>query len=71
MKFFPLFQDEGEVIAFFGQARLVKYLDGKTELLGGSAKDHTEAKEWISMFMHEAVLERQPRNTSGLEHSEI
>src|SRR5208283_1128760 len=54
-RFFPPFKDEGEVIAFFGQARLVKYLDGKVELLGGSAEDHTEAREWISMFWHEVV----------------
>jgi hypothetical protein len=35
MKFFPLFKDEGEVVAASGEARLNKYLDGKTELRGG------------------------------------
>ena len=54
--FFPEFKDEGEVIAAFGQAQLVKYLDGKLELKGGSREDRLAAKEWLSMFMHEAVV---------------
>jgi hypothetical protein len=53
---FPEFKDEGETIASFGQARLVKYLDGKLELKGGSKEDRGEAREWISMFFHEAVV---------------
>jgi hypothetical protein len=48
--------DEGEIIAYFGQARLVRYTDGKMELRGGTKEDHTEAKEWMSMFWHEAVF---------------
>ena len=56
IKFFPPYKDEGEVIAGFGQARLIKYLDGKTELRGGSAQDQAEAREWISLFWHEAVV---------------
>jgi hypothetical protein len=56
LKFFPPFRDEGEVIAGWGEARLIKYLVGKTELRGGSADDLTEAKEWILMFMHEVVV---------------
>ena len=47
---------EGEVIAYFGKARLVKRLDCKFELRGGSPEDLSAAKEWISLFMHEAVL---------------
>ena len=38
--FFPEFKDEGEVIAAFGQAKWVKYLDGKCELCGGSEEHH-------------------------------
>ena len=53
---FPDFKDEGELIASWGAARLVKYLDGKLELKGGSKEDHGEAKEWLSMFWHEAVV---------------
>jgi hypothetical protein len=47
---------DGEVIAYFGRARLVKRLDCKYELRGGSGEDHSAAKEWISLFMHEVVL---------------
>jgi len=54
--FFPNLLTEGEIIAYFGQAKLVKRLDSKFELRGGSRGDHTAAKEWISLFMHEAIL---------------
>ena len=55
-KFFPPFQDEGELIASWGEAQLIKYLDGKTELRGGSEQDRAEAREWMSLFWHEAVV---------------
>ena len=54
--FYPLFKDEGEVIASWGQARLIKYLDAKVELKGGSKEDRIEAREWISMFLNDAVV---------------
>jgi hypothetical protein len=44
-----------ELIASFGEARLVRDLDGKYKLLGGTPDDRTAAKEWISLFMHKAV----------------
>ncbi len=56
MKFFPPYTDEGEVVAYFGQARLIKFLDGKLELRGGSDEDRAEAREWMSLFWHEAVV---------------
>jgi len=56
MKFFPLFKDEGEVVASWGEAQLIRYLDGKTELRGGSKEDRLAAQEWISLFWHEAVV---------------
>ena len=56
MKFFPLFKDEGEAVAGWGEAELIKYLDGKTELRGGSDQDRADAREWISLFWHEAVV---------------
>jgi hypothetical protein len=56
MKFFPLFKDEGELIASWGQAQLIKYLDGRVELKDGSKDDRQAAQEWISLFWHEAVL---------------
>ena len=49
-------RDEGELVAGFGQARLVKTLDSKYELRGGSQEDRFAAREWISMFFHEAVV---------------
>ena len=54
--FFSNFLNEGEVVAHFGRAKLVKRLDCKFELRGGSPEDHLAAREWISLFMHEAVL---------------
>jgi hypothetical protein len=56
MKFFPPFRDEGEVVASWGQAQLIKYLDGKVVLKGGSKQDRLAAHEWISLFWHEAVV---------------
>ncbi len=43
------------LITTFGQARLVTLRDGSTALRGARADDRTAAKEWISLFMHEAV----------------
>ncbi len=44
------------LITTFGRAKLVRSADGSTKLRGGHAQDQTAAKEWISIFMHEAVL---------------
>jgi hypothetical protein len=57
--YFPEFKDDGEVIASFGDASLIRFLDGKTELRGGSKEDRTAAREWMSMFWHEAFV-REP-----------
>jgi hypothetical protein len=54
--FFQWFNDQGEVIASFGQAQLIRYLDGKSELRCGSKEDRLAAREWISMFWHEMVV---------------
>jgi hypothetical protein len=53
---FPEQPDRGEVIALFGDAKLVKTIDSKYELRGGSKGDRTAAQEWVSLFMHEMVL---------------
>jgi len=53
--------DSGELIAVFGDAKLVKTFDSKYELRGGSKGDRTSAQEWVSMFMHEMVLTFQTR----------
>jgi hypothetical protein len=49
-------QAEAETIATFGEAKLVKTLNGKYELRGGSPHDRVQAREWISLFMHNAVV---------------
>ena len=51
-------RDTDEVVAVFGQAKLVRRLDGKTELRRGTDQDCIAAKEWIALFWHEAVLEK-------------
>lgn len=44
------------VIASFGRATLTKTGRSHFELRGASQSDLTSAKEWISLFMHEAVI---------------
>jgi len=46
--------DDGEVIASFGEATLVK-VDGRMQLRGGSMADRLEALEWIALFLPEEV----------------
>ena len=48
-------QNESELIAQFGEARLVKHLDGRVKLIGGTEQDRGEAREWCSMFLDAAV----------------
>jgi len=56
MKLRNLFFNRVKVIARFGDAILIKTRDGKWELHGGSKSDHTDVKEWISLFRHEVVV---------------
>ena len=44
------------LVARFGQARLVETRHGMVEVRGGTPADVVTAKEWISLFMHEAIL---------------
>jgi hypothetical protein len=58
MKLLQYIQDEPShwnLIASFGRARLYHRADGEIELRGGTESDRTEAKEWISLFMHDCV----------------
>jgi hypothetical protein len=48
-----------KVIASFGEAKLMADDDGRIEVRGGSRDDRLAAMEWISLFMHEAVLRRR------------
>jgi hypothetical protein len=45
-----------QVLASFGRANLVRTAGSAYELRGGSEDELTSAKEWISLFLHEAVL---------------
>jgi hypothetical protein len=51
-----LARNEAETIAVFGDAKLVKTLNRKYELRGGSRQDRIAAREWISLFFHDAVV---------------
>jgi hypothetical protein len=55
--FIPEFKkSEGEVIASRGAAMLIKTLDGKYALVGGSKEDLVGAREWISLFLPSVVI---------------
>ena len=41
---------QGEVVASWGEAKLVKHLDGKLELRGGSKEDRGEARDGSRCF---------------------
>jgi len=45
-----------KTVARFGAARLIKVPSGKFHLIGGTTEDRLAAKEWASLFLHEAVL---------------
>ena len=49
-------QEREEVVAMFGQGRLVQLSRLRVELRGGSKEDEMEAVGWISMFMPDVVL---------------
>ena len=46
---------EWEVIAGVGGAQLVKHLDGKWELRGGTAEDERALREWVERFLPEVA----------------
>ncbi len=50
-----------QIITTFGSAKLVLTEGGHTELRGGTLADQVAAKEWISLFMHEAVPQFRSR----------
>jgi hypothetical protein len=59
------------IVATFGDTQLVRHVNGPYELCGGSASDRTAAREWISFFLHEAVVSfPQPvRNSASCERT--
>lgn len=54
------------IIARFGDAKLVKKANGRHELLGGTADDQTNAREWCSFFAPEVVFSGRNRNGGGI-----
>jgi len=52
-RYLPPVQEE-ETIASFGDARIVKTLDGRLELVGGSPEDRQEARAWAGRFLRRA-----------------
>jgi hypothetical protein len=50
--------NEGKLVAQFGGAALIRLRNGKWQLKGGSRNDRLSAQEWISLFLHEAVVTR-------------
>ena len=47
---------EPELIASFGGAQIVKYLDGKLEIRGGTELEKTQAHEWLKQFWQKGPL---------------
>ena len=48
--------EQGELIASWGDAELIRRSDGRYELRGGTPDDRQAAREWISLFYHEATV---------------
>jgi CheY-like chemotaxis protein len=53
-------RDRAETIASFGEADLIRRQDGSWELIGGVPYDHAAAREWSSLFQHEATFVSDP-----------
>ena len=49
-------RDREEVVALFGQGRLVQLSRIRVELRGGSREDEIEAGSWVAMFMPEVIM---------------
>jgi hypothetical protein len=46
---------EIEVVAVFGGSRVVRLRNGRLEIRGGHPSERAEAREWTSLFCHEAL----------------
>jgi hypothetical protein len=47
-----------KVINRFGNAWLIRRVNSRHELIGGTDGDFTAAKEWASLFAHDVVFSR-------------
>jgi hypothetical protein len=54
--------DNGEWLASFGGARLIKHHDGTCEICGGNSEERGEARDWVTLFLQHVIL-RAPRRT--------
>jgi hypothetical protein len=53
-------------VARFGTARLIQMPSGRFLLIGGTTEERLAAREWASLFLHEAVLgERERLNVAS------
>jgi hypothetical protein len=55
-----------ETIARFGPARLIRKLDDRHELIGGTANHHAAARKWCSLFAPEVVFSGSARSVSTI-----
>jgi hypothetical protein len=53
--------DKVRLVTTFGESQLVRHINGRYELLGGTAEDHAEAREWCSIFAQDVVFTSAPR----------
>ena len=45
-------RDQEEVIATFGGAQTIKYLDGTLEIKGGTEAEKAQAHSWMKQFLN-------------------
>jgi len=45
-----------ELVASFGGAQIVKHLDGKLEIRGGTEHEKTQAHDWMRQFLTRGPL---------------
>jgi hypothetical protein len=50
-------RNEGKIVVSFGEADLLRRANGRFELRGGTRSDRQDAREWVSLFKHEAAVE--------------
>lgn len=49
----------------FGDAQLILRENGRNELIGGSPSDQIAAREYISLFLHEVIVNSPSRGGRG------
>ena len=53
-------EESGKLVVSFGQARLIRAREGgQMTLRGGSSEERGTAREWISLFLHEAIYREE------------